>query len=36
MPNGMSDIKHLVVVMMENRSLDNVLGWFYEPRNKAR
>ncbi len=26
---GMENIKHVVVVMMENRSLDNLLGWLY-------
>ncbi|MGC8641518.1 MAG: alkaline phosphatase family protein [Isosphaeraceae bacterium] len=31
MAGGMSSIKHLVVVMMENRSFDNFLGWLYGP-----
>ncbi|HKR62559.1 MAG TPA: alkaline phosphatase family protein [Thermoanaerobaculia bacterium] len=26
-------IKHIVVLMMENRSFDNVLGFLYDPRN---
>jgi phospholipase C len=26
---GMDQIKHVVVVMMENRSFDNLLGWLY-------
>ena len=25
----MPNIKHIVVLMLENRSLDNVLGWLY-------
>ena len=31
MASGMSNITHLVVVMLENRSFDNVLGWLYGP-----
>ena len=31
MAGGMSRIKNLVVVMMENRSFDNLLGWLYGP-----
>lgn len=27
------DIKHIVVLMLENRSFDNVLGWLYAPSN---
>jgi len=27
---GMKTIEHVVVVMMENRSFDNLLGWLYE------
>ena len=30
---GMENIEHLVVVMMENRSFDNMLGWLYESAN---
>src|SRR5580704_6360157 len=26
---GLSSIEHIVVVMMENRSLDNLVGWLY-------
>ena len=33
MASGMSRIRHLVVVMMENRSFDNLLGWLYGPGN---
>ena len=33
MSSGMSRIKNLVVVMMENRSFDNLLGWLYGPGN---
>ncbi|HEY2253045.1 MAG TPA: alkaline phosphatase family protein, partial [Planctomycetaceae bacterium] len=27
---GMENIEHVVVVMMENRSFDNLLGWLYD------
>ena len=33
MAGGMSRIANLVVVMMENRSFDNLLGWLYGPGN---
>ena len=39
MPRPMSQIEHVVVLMLENRSFDNVLGWLYSdagnrpPRN---
>src|SRR3954451_20128195 len=26
-----ADIKHIVYLMLENRSLDNVLGWLHDP-----
>jgi phospholipase C len=29
MPVGMDNIEHVVVLMLENRSLDNLLGWLY-------
>ncbi len=29
MAGGMDQIKHVVYLMLENRSLDNVLGWLY-------
>ena len=29
-------IKHIVVLMLENRSLDNVLGWLYAPDNRPQ
>ena len=29
MSGGMQNIEHVVVVMLENRSLDNLLGWLY-------
>jgi phospholipase C len=29
--SGMSNIAHVVVVMLENRSFDNLLGWLYGP-----
>jgi phospholipase C len=31
--NPLSQIKHIVVLMMENRSFDNLLGWLYDPEN---
>lgn len=37
MTNGegaLNRIDHIVVLMMENRSFDNVLGWLYDPDNK--
>ena len=27
-------INHIVVLMLENRSFDNILGWLYDPDNK--
>jgi phospholipase C len=34
MANGpLSNIKHIVVLMLENRSFDNMLGWLYDPNN---
>jgi len=30
-----SKIKHIVVLMMENRSFDNLLGWLKEDRNST-
>lgn len=32
--NALNRIDHIVVLMMENRSFDNVLGWLYDPENK--
>ena len=29
MPTGLSAVDHLVVLMLENRSLDHLLGWLY-------
>lgn len=29
-----SSIKHIVVLMMENRAFDNMLGWLYAPDNE--
>jgi phospholipase C len=34
MASGMSNIAHVVVLMFENRSFDNVLGWLYGPANR--
>lgn len=31
MATGIENIEHIVVVMMENRSFDNLLGWLYSP-----
>ncbi len=31
----MENIKHIVYLMLENRSLDNVLGWLYEKGERA-
>ena len=35
MANAFKNIKHIVVLMMENRSFDNMLGWQYglQPTN---
>jgi phospholipase C len=33
--NPLSKIQHVVVVMLENRSFDNLLGWLYDPANPA-
>ncbi len=32
--NPLSKIKHVVVLMLENRSFDNVLGWLYDSKNE--
>ena len=31
--NQLGNIEHVVVLMLENRSFDNVLGWLYDPQN---
>jgi phospholipase C len=31
--NQLAQIEHVVVVMLENRSFDSVLGWLYDPLN---
>jgi phospholipase C len=33
--NSLSKIEHIVVLMLENRSFDNLLGWLYDPANDA-
>ena len=33
MGTPLQQIKHIVVVMMENRSFDNLVGWLYDPTN---
>jgi phospholipase C len=32
--DGLSRINHIVVLMLENRSFDNVLGWLYDSGNR--
>src|SRR5947209_4224385 len=32
--NSWSQIEHIVVLMLENRSFDNLLGWLYDPNNQ--
>ena len=33
--NSLSKVEHIVVLMLENRSFDNLLGWLYDPANDA-
>ncbi|MDT7542832.1 MAG: phospholipase [Acidobacteriota bacterium] len=33
--SGLSRVNHIVVLMLENRSFDNVLGWLYDPANQS-
>lgn len=33
--NQLGKIEHIVVLMLENRSFDNLLGWLYDPANEA-
>src|SRR5919202_3526796 len=33
MASNLDKIDHIVVLMMENRSFDNMLGWLYDPGN---
>ncbi len=33
--NSLKKIEHIVVLMLENRSFDNLLGWLYDPENDA-
>ncbi len=33
--NSLHKIEHVVVLMQENRSFDNLLGWLYDPANKS-
>jgi phospholipase C len=35
MANQLGRIQHIVVLMLENRSFDNLLGWLYDPANPA-
>ena len=32
--NPLSKIEHIVVLMLENRSFDNLLGWLYDHLDK--
>ncbi|MFT4925685.1 MAG: phospholipase C [Phenylobacterium sp.] len=32
----MNKIKHIVYIMMENRSMDNLLGWLYDEQNPPK
>ncbi len=32
---NLNQIEHVVVLMLENRSFDNVFGWLYDPANPA-
>lgn len=36
MKNSMDKIEHIVYVMLENRSLDNVLGWVHDAQNPPK
>jgi phospholipase C len=33
--DSLAKIEHIVVLMLENRSFDNLLGWLYDPANDA-
>src|SRR5437868_5992704 len=33
MASNLDRIDHIVVLMLENRSFDNMLGWLYDPDN---
>jgi phospholipase C len=33
--NNLNKINHVVVLMLENRSFDNMAGWLYDPQNPA-
>ena len=35
-PAGLQRIKHIVMLMLENRSFDNLLGWLYDTAPPAR
>jgi phospholipase C len=36
MEKHMEKIKHIVYLMLENRSLDNLLGWLYTEQNPPK
>lgn len=35
-PEGLKKIKHILVLMLENRSFDNLLGWLYDQESPPR
>ena len=35
-PEALKTIKHIVVLMLENRSFDNLLGWLYDGEKPRR
>jgi len=35
-PKALKNIKHIVVLMLENRSFDNLLGWLYDDEKPPR
>jgi len=35
-PEALEKIEHIVVLMLENRSFDNLLGWLYDDENPKR
>ena len=36
MADPLKQFEHIVVLMLENRSFDNVFGWLYDPANAPR
>jgi phospholipase C len=33
--NSMSKVEHIVVLILENRSFDSLLGWLYDPGQRC-